>query len=281
MAQHLTTGLSQQVIVENRPGAGGTIGAAAAAKSPADGYTLLLASTSNLSISPSLYANPGYDPVTSFAPISLLATAPFLVMVHPSIAREVAERTDRSGEGETWGAELRLRGQRLTLAYRGGDVEDRRGRATGPCSVQRPKCRGHRSPFRTHTGDGRATLSGGTAHPKRKDQASRRRRLRSGIPSFQISPLPPRRDCRDTRSSPGWGLVAPRGAPLDVVRRLNAELVKALQTKEVRDGLFNQGPATGRQLSRGICRIHRERSHQMVARSQDIGSEDRLTSTKR
>src|SRR5262245_11322796 len=69
LAQHFSTALGQQFIVENRPGAGGTIGAAAAARSPADGHTLMFASTTTLSISPSLYSNPGYDPLTSFAPI--------------------------------------------------------------------------------------------------------------------------------------------------------------------------------------------------------------------
>ena len=70
LAQHFTAALGQQFIVETRPGAGGTIGATAAAKAPADGHTLMFASTTTLSISPSLYANPGYDPLTSFAPIT-------------------------------------------------------------------------------------------------------------------------------------------------------------------------------------------------------------------
>jgi tripartite-type tricarboxylate transporter receptor subunit TctC len=92
MAQHLTAALAQQVIVENRPGAGGTIGAAAAAKSPADGYTLFFATTSTFSIAPTLYANPGFDPARSFAPISQLVSAPFLVVVHPAVpARSLQE----------------------------------------------------------------------------------------------------------------------------------------------------------------------------------------------
>jgi tripartite-type tricarboxylate transporter receptor subunit TctC len=75
IAQKLSESLGQ-VVVENRPGAGGTLGAAAAAKSPPDGYTLLLGSTGTLASSPSLYSSVGYDSRTSFAPISLIGIAP-------------------------------------------------------------------------------------------------------------------------------------------------------------------------------------------------------------
>jgi tripartite-type tricarboxylate transporter receptor subunit TctC len=91
LAQKLSPMLGQEVIVENRPGAGGTIGTLTAAKSAPDGYTLLFASTSALSIAPSLYANLGYDAVKSFAPISFVGTAPFLIVVHPSVARSLRE----------------------------------------------------------------------------------------------------------------------------------------------------------------------------------------------
>ena len=79
LAQHLAPALGQQVMVDNRPGAGGTIGAAAAAKSPSDGYTLFFATTSTLSIAPSLYSNPGYDPRKDFAAVIELTEAPSIL----------------------------------------------------------------------------------------------------------------------------------------------------------------------------------------------------------
>ena len=69
------------MIVENRPGAGGTIATKAAASAEPDGYTLLLGNVSNLSISPALYKNHGYDPITSFAPVAMVAKTPFVLAV--------------------------------------------------------------------------------------------------------------------------------------------------------------------------------------------------------
>ena len=83
----------QQVIVENRPGAGGRIGAEVAAKAPADGYTLLHMS-SNLTANESLYKNNPYDLINDFAPVTQLALAPFVVIVHPSLpVKSIADLT--------------------------------------------------------------------------------------------------------------------------------------------------------------------------------------------
>jgi tripartite-type tricarboxylate transporter receptor subunit TctC len=77
--------LGQQVIVDNRPGAGGNIGAELAAKSPADGYTLFMGTSGPLSINSSLYPKLAFDPIRDFAPVILAASAPFIVIVHPSV----------------------------------------------------------------------------------------------------------------------------------------------------------------------------------------------------
>jgi tripartite-type tricarboxylate transporter receptor subunit TctC len=84
LAEELSRIWKQQVIVEDKPGAGTTIGAAYVANSPADGYTLFLAGTSH-TIAPSLYATVRYDAVKSFSPISRVATSPFILMVSPSL----------------------------------------------------------------------------------------------------------------------------------------------------------------------------------------------------
>jgi len=85
LAQRLSESLGQQVVVDNRGGAGGIIGTDLAAKAAPDGYTILLAGTAALSINPSLRAKLPYDPVRDFAPISLIATAPSVLLIHPSL----------------------------------------------------------------------------------------------------------------------------------------------------------------------------------------------------
>ncbi len=95
LAQKLTAHLGQQFIVENRPGAGGGIGAALAAKAAADGYTLLLGGVSTHGINPTLYPSLAYDPVKDFAPISSLVTMPNVIVVNPSVpVRTLAELVD-------------------------------------------------------------------------------------------------------------------------------------------------------------------------------------------
>jgi tripartite-type tricarboxylate transporter receptor subunit TctC len=85
IGQKLTAATAQQVIVDNRPGAGGTIGAEAAAKSAADGYTMFLAGVATHGINPNLRKKLSYDPVKDFDAVSLIASAPLLVVVHPSL----------------------------------------------------------------------------------------------------------------------------------------------------------------------------------------------------
>jgi tripartite-type tricarboxylate transporter receptor subunit TctC len=85
IGQRMSAILGQSVVVDNRPGAGGTIGARAVAESDADGYTLLLGNTSTLVISPITYKNVGYDPVKGFAPIALLGTTSNILIVNPAL----------------------------------------------------------------------------------------------------------------------------------------------------------------------------------------------------
>jgi len=85
VAQKLGDRLGQPLVVENRGGAGGTIGTEAVAKSTPDGYTLGFASTSTHAVAPSVYKKIGYDPVRSFAPISLVAVTPYLLVVNPKL----------------------------------------------------------------------------------------------------------------------------------------------------------------------------------------------------
>jgi tripartite-type tricarboxylate transporter receptor subunit TctC len=85
VAAKMSASLGQQIVIENRGGAGSTIGTRDVARSAPDGYTLLIA-TSSLAINPSLYPDAGYDPKKDFAPVGLIATSPNFVLVHPSVA---------------------------------------------------------------------------------------------------------------------------------------------------------------------------------------------------
>jgi len=85
LVQHLSKLLGQQVVVENRGGAGGAIGMEAVARSAPDGYTIGMALTAQLAVNPSLYKKLPYDPIKDFEPITLLADGPYLLVVHPSL----------------------------------------------------------------------------------------------------------------------------------------------------------------------------------------------------
>jgi len=85
LAQHLGEALHQQIVVDNRTGAGGNVGVDAAAKSPADGYTLVMATTGTHTINPELYRSLPFDPEKDFKPITLIASVPNLLVVNPSV----------------------------------------------------------------------------------------------------------------------------------------------------------------------------------------------------
>ena len=85
LGQHLSEALGQSIVTDYRPGAAGNIGSMIAAKAAPDGYTLLIGYTSATMISPTVYPNPGYDPVTDLAPIARMAVIPYVIVAHPSV----------------------------------------------------------------------------------------------------------------------------------------------------------------------------------------------------
>jgi tripartite-type tricarboxylate transporter receptor subunit TctC len=90
IAQHLSSTIGQQVVVENRAGAGTTLGAKAVASADPDGYTLLLGNAATLAIGPTLYKSAGYDPLTSFAPVAFLSSVPYVMIASPSLPARTA-----------------------------------------------------------------------------------------------------------------------------------------------------------------------------------------------
>ena len=92
VAEKMSKTLGQQIVVENRPGAGGTVAVRQVAKSTPDGYTLGLGNPGALAIAPTMYSNLGYDPRRDLAPVGFIGTTPFVLVVHPSVpARSIEE----------------------------------------------------------------------------------------------------------------------------------------------------------------------------------------------
>ena len=237
IGKHLSGGFGEQVIVENRPGAGGTTGAEAAAKSPADGYTLLLGTASTLAMAPSLYASLGYG-VGDFAAVGLFSDSPFLVVVNPSVTantlRELIELAKARPGQLSYGSagvgnilhvsgELfkSLTGTNLVhVPYKGGAparVDLVAGRIQAMFEMY--------ATFRADIPSGKVkvlAVASPKRHPLLPDVPTT---AQAGLPGFEVS---------------AWfGLVAPKGTPQEAIKRLNAELQKALTTKEVKDMLSN------------------------------------------
>ncbi|MFL5086362.1 MAG: Bug family tripartite tricarboxylate transporter substrate binding protein, partial [Xanthobacteraceae bacterium] len=223
VADQLTLAFGQQVVVENRGGAAGVIGTRAAAKAAPDGYTLVMSTSGTTTINPSLYANPGYDPLKDFAPIGLVAATPIVVMTHPSLpAGSLAELialakaqpgkldigTPPPGTENYLAAELFKAATAVEMtivAYKG----------TGP--LTNDLVGGHvRVGFNTiapalgqiQSGNLRAIAVAGRT----------RSRLLPDVPTFIESGLP------GFEAVVRYGLLAPAGTPRPIIERINAEL---------------------------------------------------------
>jgi tripartite-type tricarboxylate transporter receptor subunit TctC len=239
VSQKLSEQMGQQFIVENRPGAGGNIGAEAVAKSPADGYTLLVATTAH-AINPSLFKSLGYNLVKDFAPVSQLTSGPLVIVANPSLpAKNVQElialaktkpgslnyASSGNGQSTHLSAELfgAMAGIKMNhIPYKGS------------------------APALTDVMGGQASLMFDTmlsAMPQVKNG-----KLKAlAVTSAARSPAAPDVPTVAESGLPGYeaiawnGLLAPAGTPADIVGKLNAELKKALDAPDVKDRFSAQG----------------------------------------
>ncbi|QJR15743.1 Bug family tripartite tricarboxylate transporter substrate binding protein [Usitatibacter palustris] len=232
VASELAKRLNQGVIVENRPGAGATIGSEAVAKSPADGYTLLLASQTN-AISATLYSKLNFQPIDDFAPIGLIAREPGVLVVHPAFpAKSVAEliaaakkdpglihyASSGNGSGQHLFAAMftTMAGVKMThVPYKGS------GQATtdllgGIVPVSFPGLAGMLGHIKA--GKLRAlAVTGAKRSPALPD-----------VPTLKEAGL-------EGYEAYVWlGLLAPKGTPAPILERLQRELTASLATPEVK-----------------------------------------------
>ena len=231
IAQELGRRLGIQVVVENKPGAGATIGTEVVAKSAPDGYTLLLASQTN-AISASLYKNLAYDPIEDFAPISLLGREPGVLVVNPSLpVKSYAEFVSyvKANPGKLdYASSGNGSGQHLFAAL----LAMREGLAM------------NHVPYR---GSGQATtdLLGGQVQASIPGTAGMVGHIKAGklrplaVTGAQRSPQLPDVPTLIELGLPGFeayvwmGLLAPKGTPQAVIDKLHREVTAVLQTNEV------------------------------------------------
>jgi tripartite-type tricarboxylate transporter receptor subunit TctC len=235
----LSEPLGQPVVVENKPGAGGNIAADYVAKSPPDGYTLIMG-TSSLAISQSLYRKLTYDLVRDFAPITQAVTYANLLVVHPSanvstvgellaLARAKPGALSYGTAGN--GTPPHMTGE-LFKAYTGVNILHIPYKGGAPAIAdlvagQIPMMFDNVPPLLPHVRSGRIKALAVTS--------LKRSSVLPDVPSLHELGL------KDF-DAVGWnGLLAPAGTPRDIVNRLNAEVVKVLRIPEVRDGLTAQG----------------------------------------
>ncbi len=240
LAQKLGETLGQSFLVENRAGAAGNLGAELVAKAAPDGYTLLMGQASNLTINVSLMPKMGFDPVRDFAPVTLVASTPNLLVVHPSLpvktvrdlvrlarARPGALNYASSGSGTAGhlAGELFKRQAGIDMVhipYKGAapaltDVVAGHAQLyfTSPISAQ---------PF---TRSGRLRMVAVTGLKRSASMPDIPTVAEAGFPDFDVVSW--------------WGLLTPAAVPREVINRLHAEVTKAIALPDIRAKFAEQG----------------------------------------
>jgi tripartite-type tricarboxylate transporter receptor subunit TctC len=240
IADKMSEGLGQQIVVDNRGGAGGSIAARQVAKSAPDGATLLLAFTGTLAVSPLIFANVGYDPRKDFAGIGLIGMAPSVLAVHPSVpARSVADLIGiaKAEPGKIQygspgiGTTNHLAGE-LLAAMTGIRITHIPYKGTGPAITD--LLGGHIAMMFAPIPAAHGNVSAGA--------------LRAlGVTSLKRSSLWPDIPTVAETGLPGFEVVqrstllAPAGTPRPIIERLNKELNAVLATDDVRRRLAVEG----------------------------------------
>ena len=239
LAAAIAPSLGQQVVFENRPGAGGIVGTEIVAKAPPDGYTLMLTAAAAIVIFPHTFSKLSYDPIRDLAPISLVASSEYILAVHPSLpvrtvkeliafarARPGAIAFSSSGNfglphlaGELLKSQANI--DMLHVPYKGGGPA-----ATAILSGEVALMFGTGPTVVPHARAGRLRLVA-IAAAKRSKTMPELPTVAETLPGVEVSAW--------------YGLMAPAGTPKEIIARLNAETVKAIATPKVAQQIANSG----------------------------------------
>ncbi|MBI3372056.1 MAG: tripartite tricarboxylate transporter substrate binding protein [Betaproteobacteria bacterium] len=239
IAQKMTESLGQQVLVENRGGAAGNIGTEYVAKSPADGYTLLVGTVATHAINPHVFSNLPFDPVRDFAPITPIAQNAIALVAHPAAAansvRELVDYAKRNPGKLSFGSSgngtpMHLAGE-LLKGMAGIDLLHIPYKGAGPAIAdllggQIPYAFVSLAPALPHLRSGKLKALG-MIEATRTPAAPQIPTIGESVPGYALS---------------SWlGLFAPAGTPAPIVEKLNGAALEALKARDVKERLDAQG----------------------------------------
>jgi tripartite-type tricarboxylate transporter receptor subunit TctC len=246
VADQLKTGLGATVIVENKPGAGTTLGASQVAKAQPDGYTLLIATSTTLAINKTLYRRLPYDPVADFAPIALVAAVPFALIVNPSVpvnslGEFIAYAKAKPGElsyGSAGNGSPHHLGAEMLKTATGLDIKHVSYRGSVP--AMQDVIGGHiplmvmdLQPALPQIRDGKLKVLGVTTANRVAAAPDIPTLSEAGLPGYELV---------------AWqGVVAPAGVPRPIIDQLAAQIANLVSAPDIRTKLIGIAlePLTG------------------------------------
>ncbi len=240
LGQKVSESVKQPVIVENKAGAGGNIGAEAVAKSAPDGYTILMGAVATHAVNPTLYAHIPYDPVRDFAPVTQVASTPNVLVVNPSIP--VASVQEFIAYAKAHSGQLNF----------GSGSTGSAGHLAGELFKSMAGVEMTHSPYKG-AAPAMQDLIGGQIQLMFDNLASALTQVRAGkvkalaVTTAKRSALAPDLPTIAESGLPGFdistwfGIFAPAGTPRDVLERLHAEFTRALAMPDIREKMLNLG----------------------------------------
>jgi tripartite-type tricarboxylate transporter receptor subunit TctC len=270
LGQKLSEALATPVLVENRPGASGNIGAEAVAKAPADGYTLFMAATS-FATSPAFFSSLSWDPIRDFAPVSLVATVPIIVVINPAVpANNVREliayaraNPGRLNMASPGAATLtRLSGEMFRIAagidwvsvhYKGG-VPAMNDMLSGQAQVMFANI----SDVLAQVKAGRLRALAVTTARRSAVVPELPTLSESGLPGFDVST---------------WqAVLAPAGTPREIVARLNAEIGRIMALPEMKERFLSFGTDAATSTPEQLGQFLRDEVAKIAKVVKDVGA---------
>ncbi len=240
VAQKLTEALGQPTVVDNRPGAGGNIGAELVAKSPPDGYTLLMGTVGTHAINPSLYPKMPYDHVRDFAPVILVAGVPNVLVINPALPINSVQELIAYGKANPGKLNFASSGNGTSIHLSGELFKTMAGvqMAHIPYKGSAPALQdlvgGQVQLMFDNLPSSLALIKAGKLKALAVTSKERAAAL-PDVPTLAESGLP------GFEASSWFGLLAPAGTPQPVIAKLNAEVAKWLASPEAKEKLLAQG----------------------------------------